>query len=126
VIKTQNDHALDEFFLKESEAEKVINDDAFNDFIEGIAEDYGMYEAERLIDRTKEKLMKEGVSSSIIKLKWLAPEVRARAFFQLLQESPEKADQLWQEAQQVKINSERFMIEVGRLIDESEANAPKE
>jgi hypothetical protein len=118
VIKTRNDHALDQLFVGKDGAETVVNDDEFNEFLEGIAEKHGMYEAHRLIDRATQKMMKEGVSSSMIKLKWLSPEVRARAFHMLLKENPGEEDRLWEEAERLKIDSERFKIEVGRLMDE--------
>ena len=114
-MTTTNNQELDIFF---QETEDAINDDGFNTFLENIAEDFGQYEAERMMDRATQKMMKDGVSISMIKLKRLSPEVRARAFHELLKENPEQEDRLFEEAEQLKINSERFNTEVGRLIDE--------
>jgi len=102
--QTKNDHELDRILLSDSKPDDIV------DFI--VKQE--PYEAKRLVDRYFDKLKLEGVNKQVKDLMFYPPEARAKGFYDMIKNKPDK------EVQKIMSDAVRIggIITEGRFMEE--------
>jgi hypothetical protein len=124
VMQTHNDHLVNQLLAGRKVGD--VPDAEINALLDDIYEgEGGQLEFERVINKLKNRLKNEGISTEIMNLKFGAvhPHARAIGFYALITKNPDKAAEYIQQADEVGIASEEFKKKLTQLVEQADTSS---